>query len=110
MVFENFVQQIASCVFLVFEQPSPEVGERLRADIVVERFLAKGVPDTEIEDVGVFEFFVREVLQVFDDLQRDEFIDWLVRTTIPIVVEYFEFLLINLSEHKIVKVRRPMIL
>jgi hypothetical protein len=26
------------------------------------------------------------------------------------VVEYFEFLLINLSEHKIVKVRRPMIL
>jgi len=53
----------------VFHQPAAEISERLLADIVAECFFPKCVSDSKIEDVGVFKLFVREVEQVFDNLQ-----------------------------------------
>jgi len=53
----------------VLHQPAAEIGECLLTDVVAERFFPQYVSDAKIEDVGVFKLFVREVEQVFDDLQ-----------------------------------------
>ena len=46
-----------------------EVDERLRADVVAQWLLAENVSHLEVQEVGVFEFLVREALELFEDLQ-----------------------------------------
>ena len=44
------------------------------------------MPDAEIKQVNVFEFFIRQAEEVFDNLQRDQLINGLIRATISVVV------------------------
>jgi len=44
------------------------------------------MPDAEIKQVSVFEFFIRQAEEVFDNLQRDQLINGLIRATISVVV------------------------
>lgn len=108
MILEDIVEQISPRFLLVFRQPSAEVGVGLRTDVVAERLLPEGVPDVKIERVCVFQLFIGEIQQVFDDLQRDQFVDGLVRADVPLLIEVGEFFLIDLSKDVFVKVSGPV--
>ena len=110
MFLEDLMKQVSAGLLLIFQQSTAEVGERLRADVVAQSLLAESVPDTEVEEIRVFELLVRQAHELFENLQRDQFVDRFVRPTVAVMIEHLKLCLIDLGKDVSVKMRRPMIL